>query len=50
MRGLVTSRDVLAHPLIIVQGFGLRCYLRCLRAVLVRQQVTFLDVALGGRG
>ncbi len=30
MRGLITTSDVLLHPLIIVAAFGLRVYARCL--------------------
>lgn len=46
MRGTITAWDVLVHPWIIVHEFGPWCYLRCLRAVVTRQQTTFLDVAL----
>jgi hypothetical protein len=45
MRGLVTSWDVVRHPVLIVHAFGARCYLRCLRAVLYRERTTFLDLA-----
>jgi hypothetical protein len=46
MRGTITTWDVLAHPWLIVHEFGPRCYLRCLRAVVMRRSTTFLEVAL----
>jgi hypothetical protein len=45
MHGIVTSWDVLLHPLLIVRGFGPRCYLRCLHALISRRGTTFLEVA-----
>lgn len=46
MRGLITSRDVLLHPLLILRCFGAGCLLRCLGAMLSRKTTTFLDLAL----
>jgi hypothetical protein len=43
MRGFVTTRDVLLHPVSIVQAFGLRTYLRCCGRLLSRHPVTFLE-------
>ena len=44
MRGFVTTRDVLLHPLLIVGAFGFRVYARCLgRLVGGRRDVTFLE-------
>ena len=46
MRGLITTSDVLLHPLIIVAAFGLRVYARCLiRLVAGRGRATFLECA-----
>jgi len=48
MRGLITTSDVLLHPLIIVAAFGLRVYARCLvRLVAGRGRATFLECAWG---
>jgi hypothetical protein len=45
MHGSITGRDVLRHSLLIVRSFGARCYWRCIKAVLLRQRTTFLNVA-----
>jgi len=45
MRGVITTRDVAAHSLLILREFGLGCLFRCVRAVLSRERTTFLDVA-----
>jgi hypothetical protein len=42
MRGMITRREVLTHPLIIVRLFGPRAYLRCLRAAFSAEPSTFL--------
>lgn len=44
MRGAITSRDVILHPIIIIRLFGLSAYARCLRAVVAKDGATFLDV------
>lgn len=46
MRGAITGWDVVRHPILIVRGFGPRCYLRCVIAVLSRRKTTFLEVSL----
>lgn len=46
MNGLIKSWDVVRHPVLIVRGFGPRCYLRCLVAVLSGRRTTFLDTSL----
>jgi hypothetical protein len=30
MQGLITDKDVLMHPLLIIRSFGVRVYGRCL--------------------
>jgi hypothetical protein len=45
MNGSITSRDVLRHTLVILREFGPMCYLRCIKAVLLRRHTTFLNVA-----
>lgn len=30
MKGFITSKDVLLHPLLIIRNFGVRVYGRCL--------------------
>ncbi len=42
MRGVITRPDVLIHSLTIVRLFGVRAYLRCLRAAFGRAPTTFL--------
>jgi len=44
MHGHITGRDVLRHTLMIMREYGPRCYLRCLKAVLLREHTTFLNV------
>jgi len=48
--GLITSKDVLPHTWPIVQGFGIRCYLHCLRAVISRRRTTFLELLWPDQG
>jgi hypothetical protein len=44
MRGVITTKDVLLHPLLIVRGFGVRVYGRCLvRLVAGHGRATFLE-------
>jgi hypothetical protein len=47
MRGVITGKDVLRHSLTIVKVWGLRRYLRCLRAGLSKSPSTFLAVMYG---
>jgi hypothetical protein len=46
MRGVITSRDVLANARLIHSEFGFRCLLRCLVAVVRGRHTTFLDTAV----
>jgi hypothetical protein len=46
MRGVITSRDVITNAGLICREFGVGCMLRCIAAVIVRRQTTFLDLAL----
>lgn len=43
MRGTITGKDVVLHTIGILQGWGPRAYLRCLRAALSRRPTTFLS-------
>lgn len=47
MRGVITTRDVVIHLGLIWREFGPGCFLRCLRAIIVRKETTFLDVMAG---
>ncbi len=44
MTGVITLRDVLAHPFVVVRGFGCRVFVRCIWAACRREQRTFLSV------
>jgi hypothetical protein len=44
MRGVITRKDVLGHPLLIVRLWGPRRYLRCLRAAFSSAPTTFLEI------
>lgn len=46
MSGLITTKDVLCHPVIIVRAWGPLAYVRCLRAAVSRRPTTFLAVAI----
>jgi hypothetical protein len=46
MSGLITGRDVLRHPVIIVRAWGALAYVRCLRTLVSRKPATFLSVAV----
>lgn len=44
MRGFVTTRDLIAHPGIIIREFGTRCFLRCVwRTLTSGRPTTFLE-------
>lgn len=47
MRGVITGKDVLKHSFTIVKHWGLRRYLRALRAGLTKRPTTFLTVMCG---
>ena len=49
MLGCITARDVLGHPVLICQLWGLGCYLRCLHAVMTGRRCTFLQLAVARR-
>jgi hypothetical protein len=42
IQGLITTRHVFRHSLLIISEFGLPTFLRCVRAVVGRQPTTFL--------
>lgn len=44
MRGIITGRDVLGHPVLVVRGFGWRVFLRCIVAACRRDDRTFLSL------
>jgi hypothetical protein len=45
MRGFITTKAVLRHPVLIVRGFGVRVYARCLARLVVHpaRPTTFLE-------
>jgi hypothetical protein len=45
IKGCITTRDVLLNASMIVRGFGLGTFLRCLRALLTGRRTTFLELA-----
>ncbi len=47
MLGVITGKDVLLHSFTILKAWGLRRYLRCLRAGLSGRPSTFLAVVHG---
>lgn len=49
MRGCITGRDVLLHPVVICRLWGAGCYLRCLTAVVLGRRCTFLQVVASKR-
>ncbi len=44
VRGAITGKDVLIHSLTILRLWGPSVYIRCLRAVVRREECTFLGV------
>jgi len=44
VRGTITGKDVIIHSLTILRLWGPSVYIRCLRAVVRREQCTFLGV------
>jgi hypothetical protein len=47
IQGLITTNDVLRHPVLIVSSFGVAAYLRCCKAIMLGQKTTFLACAFG---
>jgi hypothetical protein len=45
MMGSITGKHVLLNSVTIVREFGAGCYWRCLKAMLLREQKTFLELA-----
>jgi hypothetical protein len=45
IQGLITTNDVLRHPVLLVSSFGLGTYLRCCKAIMLRRPTTFLACA-----
>jgi hypothetical protein len=44
MQGFITTREILLHPRLVVESFGLRVYVRCLiRIATATRPVTFLE-------
>lgn len=43
MRGVITGKDVVRHSVTIIRLWGVRAYLRCLRAALSSRPSTFLE-------
>ena len=46
MRGVITARDVILHPALIVSSFGVRSFVRCCWAIAAGRRTTFLDCVL----
>jgi hypothetical protein len=44
MRGVITRKEVLANSILIIRLWGVRSYVRCLRAALSSVPSTFLQV------
>ncbi len=47
MTGVITGKDVIRHSVLICRLWGVRTYLRCLRAALSPRRSTFLQVVTG---
>jgi hypothetical protein len=45
MSGTITTRHLVTEARAIIDGFGLRCYLRCWGAVIAGRRCTFLSLA-----
>jgi hypothetical protein len=45
MQGFITGKHVVLHGDAIIRGFGFRCWLRCLAALLSPYPTTFLAIA-----
>jgi hypothetical protein len=50
IQGAITSRDVLAHPGLIVREFGLAALFHCCAAMVLGHRTTFLACALAAHG
>jgi hypothetical protein len=44
MTGVITLRHVLAHPVLVIRGFGCRVFVRCIWAACRHEQRTFLSI------
>lgn len=46
MRGVITTRNLLANAPTIIQEFGVLCYMKCVAAAFSRRDVTFLECVM----
>jgi len=42
--GVITTKDVLLNSAAIVEDFGLRTWLNCCKALLLKRRTTFLEL------
>jgi hypothetical protein len=42
--GVITTKDVLLHSPSILSDFGLRAWLNCCKAILMKRRTTFLEL------
>jgi hypothetical protein len=42
IQGIITTKQVVRHPLVIINGFGVSTFLRCVRACFAGRPTTFL--------
>jgi hypothetical protein len=46
MSGIITFKDVVVHPVLVVSEYGWVVYLRCAWAAITRSKVTFLSIVM----
>ena len=49
MTGVITTRHVLRHPILVVRGFGWKVFARCVLATVCVSHETFLSIACSSR-
>ena len=47
IKGIITTRDVLSHPVLIAQSFGFGVLFAAIAALVCRRRTTFLELAWG---
>jgi hypothetical protein len=46
MNGVISSRHLLTHAVVIISEFGVVIYIKCVHAVITHKRTTFLSIVM----